>query len=60
MNTKQKRMSREKLVSKMKANNSAKNMQTSAQHRSKPGQRRQQQFWGHVTADQNVFKIKNL
>ena len=29
------------------------------QHRSKPGQRRQQHFWGHVTADQFVFKIKN-
>ena len=30
------------------------------QHRSKPGQRRQQHFWGHVTADQFFFKIKNL
>ena len=29
------------------------------QHRSRPGQRRQQHFWGHVTDDQNIFKTKN-
>ena len=28
------------------------------QHRSKPGQWRQQHFWGHVTADQFFFKTK--